>query len=102
MKRALALASAVTVLALTPAIARADGDDFEHHFTGRVLSFQPYNLQLDRGPHIFLHTGTVIHPTGLNLHNGQVVVVYGHRTDDGNFSADEIDLIPPAPPWYRR
>lgn len=86
-----------------PTVGSADDLDggFEHRIVGRVISFEAYNLQLDRGPHIILHHGTVIHPTGITLRNGMPVRVFGHRTADGRFSADEIDLLPP-PLWIRR
>lgn len=104
MKRfVLALSLGATLL--VPSIASADDPDggFEHRIVGRVISFEPYNLQLDRGPHIILYHGTVIHPTGLNLRNGMPVRVIGHRTADGRFAADEIDLLPPPrDPWLRR
>jgi len=60
---------------------------------GRVESFRPFSLVLNRGPHIDLHNGTVIRPTGLNLHRGQYVRVEGHRLANGDFSADRIVLI---------
>ncbi len=102
MKRALFVGALLAAATLAPLAAQADADDFEHQLTGRVISFEPYNLQLDRGPHIILHRGTVIRPTGLDLHGGMIVRVYGHRTERGNFSADEIDLIPRPPLDWRR
>jgi hypothetical protein len=68
--------------------------------TGRVAWFQPFHLQLNKGPHIYLHQGTVINPTGLTLEPGMPVQVYGHISPDGTFQADEIDLLPP--PRIRR
>jgi hypothetical protein len=102
MNRPLFLGAALAAILAAPlaASAQAWGGD-EHRFVGRVISFKPWNLQLDNGPHIFLHPGTVIHPTGMTLANGMVVRVIGHRTSDGNFAADEVDLLP-APPAFRR
>jgi hypothetical protein len=114
-RKALLGATLLAPLAM-PAIASAQGydrdrddrrfdgdrDDREHRLTGRVVSFRPWNLQLDIGPHIYLHPGTVIRPTGLTLQNGMFVRVFGHRTADGNFAADEINLIPGPPPAFRR
>jgi len=99
MKRIL-LAAIVAALPIAASAQPYEGGD-EHRLVGRVIAFEPYNLQLDRGPHILLHRGTVIHPTGITLRNGMVVRVLGHRTADDNFSADEIDLIPPPPPPFR-
>jgi len=101
-RKALLGAALLAPLAL-PAVASAqDADDFERRFTGRVISFKPWNLQLDKGPHIYLHPGTVIRPVGLTLENGMYVRVIGHRTKDDNFAADEVTLIPGPPPAFRR
>ena len=107
MKRLALLGAALLAPLAMPAIASAqdydrERDDRERRFAGRVISFRPWNLQLDTGPHIYLHPGTVIRPTGLNLQNGMFVRVVGHRTADGNFAADEITLIPGPPPAFRR
>jgi len=89
----LALASLCTL----PLVASAQS--YEHRLDGRVVNAWPFNLQLDRGPHIDLHPGTVIKPRGLTLKNGQFVQVIGHANPDGTFEADEIDLLPA--PWRR-
>lgn len=96
VRHLLPLVAGAALLAV-PCVASADpyhsfGGEYER--IGRVVAFQPYNLQLDRGPHIFLHKGTVILPTGLTLRNGMPVRVVGHDNPDGSFSADEIDLLP--------
>jgi hypothetical protein len=105
MKRLL-FALAAGAMLLAPAVASASDAESayndEHRLIGRVISFEPYNLQLDRGPHVILHHGTVIHPTGLTLRNGMFVRVFGHLTADGRFSADEIDLLRPQGPGWRR
>lgn len=102
MNRNFVLGAAMVAMIAAPLAASAQvyGSD-EHRFAGRVISFKPWNLQLDNGPHIYLHPGTVIHPVGLTLANGMIVRVFGHRTADGNFAADEVDLLP-APPAFRR
>ena len=92
-RAALALAATAAVAAPLAASAQQYGD--ERRLVGFVVAFQPYNLQLDHGPHVVLHRGTVIHPRGLTLQNGMRVRVYGHRQPDGTFSADQIDLLPP-------
>jgi hypothetical protein len=89
--------AACAVLA-TPALSGASEDvgnyrNVEQRIVGRVISFEPWRLQLDRGPRMVLHRGTVIHPTGLALRNGMPVRVIGHVTADGAFSADQIELV---------
>lgn len=95
-----ALAGTLGLGALT-ALASAEEEaypinDPEHRFFGRVIESQPWNLQLDRGPHVYLHQGTVIRPTGITLRYGMYVRVIGHRTADDSFAADEIDVVPPG------
>ena len=103
MNRKALLGAALVAPLAVPAIASAQSlDDPEHRLVGRVISFRPWNLQLDNGPHIFLHPGTVIHPTGQTLENGMYVRVFGHRTRDDNFAADEVDVMPGPPPAFRR
>jgi len=102
VRRAASVALAAAALLMAPAVARADDGyrNVEQRLYGHVIEYKPWHLLLDRGPHMVLHPGTVIHPTGLNLRNGMSVRVIGHVTADGNFSADEIDLVP-ASPWDR-
>ncbi len=103
MNRKALLGAALLAPLAMPAIASAQNyEDTEHRLAGRVISFKPWNLQLDNGPHIFLHPGTVIRPTGMTPENGMFVRVFGHRTKDDNFAADEVDLIPGPPPAFRR
>ncbi len=40
-----------------------------------------------------LHQGTIIHPTGLTLHNGMLVRVDGYYNGTGTFIADRITLL---------
>ena len=98
MNRSSFLAAAAGAAALcVPAVASADSDDFERRIFGRVESFEPFNLELEGGRHIFLHRGTVLLPTGLTLRPGMYVRVEGHRTNDGAFAADRILRVPPPP-----
>jgi hypothetical protein len=92
--RRTAIAIAACAAVAVPLASSAQQTGNERRLIGRVISFQPYNLQLDRGPHVVLHRGTVIHPRGLTFQNGMRVRVYGHRQPDGTFSADQIDLLP--------
>lgn len=86
-----------------PAASSAQGyENNERRLTGRIIESKPWNLQLSVGPHIYLHPGTVIRPTGLMLRSGMWVRVIGHRTADNSFAADEVDLIPGPPPAFRR
>jgi hypothetical protein len=95
MKRPLLSLAALALVASAPIVAGAQG--YEHRFAGRVVEFSPYNLQLDRGPHIYLHKGTVLRPRGLNLQSGMPVIVVGHEDVNGSFQADEIDLADRVP-----
>ncbi len=99
------IAAAAAAMLLAPAAAQAQPmqpayASYEQHVTGRVISFEPWHLRLDRGPAMVLHPGTVIKPRGLTLRNGMHVRVYGHIATDGAFAADEIDLMPPEGPSY--
>jgi hypothetical protein len=40
-----------------------------------------------------LHQGTIIHPTGLTLHNGMLVRVDGYYNGNGVFIAERITLV---------
>lgn len=89
---------AVAATLVAPLAASAQDYDGRHHdrdghqLVGRVVDARPYHVQLDHGPEVFLHDGTVIRPRGLTLRDGMPVRVFGHRTERG-FSADEIDLV---------
>lgn len=60
---------------------------------GVVSSFGGFSLQLSNGPHIDLHQGTVINPTGTTLQPGMQVQVYGHNEGNGSFAADTINVV---------
>lgn len=100
--RAVILAAAACAALAMPTLAGASDEyrSYEQRFTGRVISFEPWHLQLDVGPRMVLHRGTVIHPTGMTPQNGMQVRVFGHVASDGAFAADEIDVIPPPPPSW--
>ncbi len=61
--------------------------------SGVVSSFSAFNLQLGNGPHINLHQGTVINPTGTTLQPGMRVQIYGHSNNDGSYEADQINVV---------
>ena len=107
IRKALFGAAMATMLAASFALptvssAQQGYENNEHRLVGRVIEYKPWNLQLSEGPHIFLHPGTVIHPIGMTPRNGMWVRVFGHRTADNNFAADEIDRIPGPPPAFDR
>jgi hypothetical protein len=89
-------AAALLAAAFLPGAATAEGA--QRQLIGRVSSFQPYRLQLERGPLVVLHRGTVMRPTGFTPGAGMTVRVSGHRNGDGTFSADAVELLAtPAP-----
>ena len=47
-----------------------------------------------KGPHVHLHQGTVINPTGITLQPHMHVEVFGHWNDNGPYHADRIDVLP--------
>jgi hypothetical protein len=59
---------------------------------GRVTGFSPFNLDVAGAPHIRLHNGTIINPTGADLRRGEHVTVFGHPNSDGTFEADRIEV----------
>jgi hypothetical protein len=60
--------------------------------TGRVTGAWPYNLDVSGAPHVRLHNGTVIEPTGTTLQPGMRVRISGHPNRDGTFEADRITV----------
>lgn len=96
MNRTAFLGASLSATVARPALAAAQQPtlrDTEMRLFGRVIYYRPWNLQLDNGPHIYLHPGTVIRPTGTTLANGMHVRVWGHRTADDTFAADEIVVL---------
>jgi len=71
------------------------GERREQTLSGEVAWFRPYHVGLIRGPQVYLHNGTVINPTGIELRPHMRVTIYGRWTNDGNgFVADRIDVTP--------
>ena len=60
---------------------------------GTVTGFSSYDLDVNNGPHIRLHQGTVINPTGITLQRGMRIAITGHPNNDGTFEADRIDVV---------
>ena len=61
--------------------------------TSTVSGYSGYDLDVNSGPHIRLHQGTVINPTGITLQRGMRINVTGHGNSDGSFEADRIDVL---------
>ncbi len=79
-------------------MASADPIGHEYWIHGRVANFSAYSLDLRRGPHVELHPGTVINPTGITLQPGMRIAIRGHRSwQNHDFVADEIDVRPRGP-----
>ncbi len=107
--RGLALAAAVAIPSIASAaptpmqIAQVNGygggeygggyGEHRGNVVGVVAYFSGYNLDLDNGPHVNLHHGTVINPTGATLRRGMQVAVRGHLRRDGTIDADVIDIV---------
>lgn len=66
----------------------------EHRIYGWISGAQPFNVWLYQGPHVHLHQGTVINPTGVTLQPHMHVEVFGHWNDNGSYHADRIDVLP--------
>jgi len=60
---------------------------------GTVTGYSSYDLDVNNGPHIRLHQGTVINPTGITLQRGMRIAITGHPNNDGTFEADRIDVV---------
>jgi Domain of unknown function (DUF5666) len=99
MKRYISSALILAAFAL-PAAARADSYNYATHsgnqtLHGVITSIDgKYGLTVrddrDGSDSITLHRGTVIDPTGLQLHPGMQVSIAGHRAA-GTFDADKIE-----------
>jgi hypothetical protein len=62
---------------------------------GVVTYFNRFNMTVrvdGVGEPVILHPGTIIHPTGANLHPGMIVNVGGHWAG-GNFYANRINVV---------
>jgi hypothetical protein len=66
----------------------------EHRIFGWVSGSEPFNIWLYKGPHVHLHQGTVINPTGITLSPHMHVEIFGHWNYDGSYHADRIDVLP--------
>jgi hypothetical protein len=66
----------------------------EHEIFGFITGAAPFNVFLWQGPHVHLHQGTVINPTGITLQPHMHVAIYGHWNYDGSYHADRIDVLP--------
>jgi hypothetical protein len=95
------------ILACTPAIAGAQNMGggmmpmgARHAELGTIASVQGSSLTLGDGRTIFLHQGTVIHPTGTTLQAGMRIAATGDRDGYKRFNAGLIDVA--GTPGYRR
>jgi hypothetical protein len=71
-----------------------------HAELGTIASVQGSSLTLGDGRTVFLHQGTVIHPTGTTLQPGMRIAVTGDRAGRRRFNANLIDVA--GTPGYRR
>jgi len=71
-----------------------------HAELGTIASVQGSSLTLGDGRTIFLHQGTVIHPTGTTLQPGMRIAATGDRDGYKRFNAGLIDVAGTA--GYRR
>ena len=90
-----AFAQQIPAAAPAPSYARSSNLNGEETIKGRVISFDgKYSLQVndDRGfiDAVELHQGTVINPTGLELHPGMAVTILGYNRGR-TFAANEVD-----------
>jgi hypothetical protein len=71
-----------------------------HAELGTIASVQGSSLTLGDGRTVFLHQGTVIHPTGTTLQPGMRIAISGDRSGYKRFNAGLIDVA--GTPGYRR
>jgi hypothetical protein len=97
------------ILACAPAVAGAQGMGMSggmmpmgtrHAELGTIASVQGSSLTMGDGRTVFLHQGTVIHPTGTTLQPGMRIAITGDRSGRGRFNAGLIDVA--GTPGYRR
>src|SRR5579872_2613418 len=66
-----------------------------HELRGTVTYFNAFTMDVRAAGEVVpvhLHQGTIINPTGLTLHQGMYIRVFGFWAN-GNFQADRIGLI---------
>jgi hypothetical protein len=66
-----------------------------HELRGTVTYFNAFTMDVRAAGEVIpvhLHQGTIINPTGLTLHEGMYIRVFGFWAN-GNFQADRIGLI---------
>jgi hypothetical protein len=66
-----------------------------HELRGTVTYFNAFTMDVRAAGEVIpvhLHQGTIINPTGLTLHQGMYIRVFGFWAN-GNFQADRIGLI---------
>ncbi len=78
-------------------VAQQAGGPFvgTHELRGTVTYFNAFRMDVRAAGEVVpvhLHQGTIINPTGLTLHQGMYIRVFGFWAN-GNFQADRIGLI---------
>jgi hypothetical protein len=91
------VAQAQPIVVEQPVIAAQPGGPFvgNHEVRGTVTYFNAFTMDVRAAGEvvpIHLHQGTIINPTGLTLHQGMYIRVFGFWAN-GNFQADRIGLI---------
>ncbi|MGA3038359.1 MAG: DUF5666 domain-containing protein [Vulcanimicrobiaceae bacterium] len=105
----------LTAFALTTAFAvspqAATAQSAYGRANGTIATRDGSSFTMDNGVTVFMHTGTVINPTGTDLQPGMNIAIVGHYNGDGTMSADTINVgapvnYYPAPSyhngWYDR
>jgi hypothetical protein len=91
------VAQAQPVFVEQPVVAPQAGAPFvgTHELRGTVTYFNAFTMDVRAAGEVVpvhLHQGTIINPTGLTLHQGMYIRVFGFWAN-GNFQADRIGLI---------
>jgi hypothetical protein len=102
-----ALAALACAMIVTPLGASAQSmmgpgmvmGTMRHAELGTIQSVQGSSLTLGDGRTVFLHQGTVINPTGVQLAPGMRIAVRGDRDGYKRFSAGVVDVA--GTPGYR-